>query len=581
MSIHGKFTPNKNTKFVFVSGGVLSGLGKGITAASLGLLLKNRGYSITNIKCENYLNIDSGNINPIEHGDVFLCEDGLEADLDLGSYERFLGKEVGHKNFMTLGQIYSTVIEKTKNLAYNGATVDAWLYIPQEAIKRIKEAGEGYDICLVELGGTAGEYQNVIYYEAYRIMNLQTPQDTIHIHVTYFPNPSHINELKSKPTQLSVQTLNSMGIQPDFIVGRGELIIDDKRKEKVAFYSNMSKDDVISNPDCDSIYELPPILAEQKFDEKVLIKLGLPVNKADLTQWNEFVKKFKANKKYNVKIAIIAKYLSTGDYELTDSYVSLIESLKFASSYTDINMKIIFIKATELENKDEKALADLKSADGIIVPIGWGSRGVEGKIDAIRYARENKVPFLGLCYGLQLACVEFARNVAGLEGANTIEVDPNTKYPIIHDIPFDEKYQTIKGEGASMRLGAYDCVLKPGTLAHKIYHDHNGFKDEKNNLISERHRHRYEVNNEYRKTLEDAGMVISGTSPDDFFVEMIELPQDKHPFFIATQAHPEYKSRPLTPHPIFVEFMKATIKHTGNNRNYSEIIQIANTSQIK
>jgi len=581
MSNHGKFTPNKNTKFIFVSGGVLSGLGKGITAASLGLLLKNRGYSITNIKCENYLNIDSGNINPIEHGDVFLCEDGLEADLDLGSYERFLGKEVGHKNFMTLGQIYSTVIEKTKNLAYNGATVDAWLYIPQEAIKRIKEAGEGYDICLVELGGTAGEYQNVIYYEAYRIMNLQTPQDTIHIHVTYFPNPSHINELKSKPTQLSVQTLNSMGIQPDFIVGRGELIIDDKRKEKVAFYSNMSKDDVISNPDCDSIYELPPILAEQKCDEKVLIKLGLPVNKADLTQWNEFVKKFKANKKYNVKIAIIAKYLSTGDYELTDSYVSLIESLKFASSYTDINMKIIFIKATELENKDEKALADLKSADGIIVPIGWGSRGVEGKIDAIRYARENKVPFLGLCYGLQLACVEFARNVAGLEGANTIEVDPNTKYPIIHDIPFDEKYQTIKGEGASMRLGAYDCVLKPGTLAHKIYHDHNGFKDEKNNLISERHRHRYEVNNEYRKTLEDAGMVISGTSPDDFFVEMIELPQDKHPFFIATQAHPEYKSRPLTPHPIFVEFMKATIKHTGNNRNYSEIIQIANTSQIK
>ena len=581
MSNHGKFTPNKNTKFIFVSGGVLSGLGKGITAASLGLLLKNRGYSITNIKCENYLNIDSGNINPIEHGDVFLCEDGLEADLDLGSYERFLGKEVGHKNFMTLGQIYSTVIEKTKNLAYNGATVDAWLYIPQEAIKRIKEAGEGYDICLVELGGTAGEYQNVIYYEAYRIMNLQTPQDTIHIHVTYFPNPSHINELKSKPTQLSVQTLNSMGIQPDFIVGRGELEIDDKRKEKVAFYSNMSKDDVISNPDCDSIYELPPILAAQKFDEKVLIKLGLPVNKADLTQWNDFVKKFKAIKKNNVKIAIIAKYLSTGDYELTDSYVSLIESLKFASSYTDINMKIIFIKATELENKDEKALADLKSADGIIVPIGWGSRGVEGKIDAIRYARENKVPFLGLCYGLQLACVEFARNVAGLEGANTIEVDPNTKYPIIHDIPFDEKYQTIKGEGASMRLGAYDCVLKPGTLAHKIYHDHNGFKDEKNNLISERHRHRYEVNNEYRKTLEDAGMVISGTSPDDFFVEMIELPQDKHPFFIATQAHPEYKSRPLTPHPIFVEFMKATIKHTGNNRNYSEIIQIANTSQIK
>lgn len=559
MSTHGKNTPNKNTKFIFVSGGVLSGLGKGITAASLGLLLKNRGYSVTNIKCENYLNIDSGNINPIEHGDVFLCEDGLEADLDLGSYERFLGEEVGHKNFMTLGQIYSTVIENTKNLAYNGATVDAWLFIPQEAIRRIKLAGEGYDICLVELGGTAGEYQNVIYYEAYRIMNLQTPQDTIHIHVTYFPNPSHINELKSKPTQLSVQTLNSMGIQPDFIVGRGELPIDDKRKEKVAFYSNMSKEDVISNPDCDSIYELPPILAEQKFDEKVLIKLGLPVNKSDLTQWNDFVKKFKAKKKNDIKIAIIAKYLSTGDYELTDSYVSLIESLKFASSYTDANMKIVFIKATELETQNAKAQADLESADGIIVPIGWGGRGVEGKISAIKYARENKVPYLGLCYGMQLASIEYARNVAGLEDANTIEVNPNTPYPIIHDIPFEAKYQTIKGEGASMRLGAYDCILKPGTLAHEIYKKHNAFKDEGKNLISERHRHRFEFNNEYREILEKHGFVISGTSPDDFFVEMIELPQDKHPFFIATQAHPEYKSRPLSPHPIFVEYLKAAI----------------------
>jgi CTP synthase len=565
MSIHGKNIPNsnQNTKYVFVSGGVLSGLGKGITAASLGLLLKNRGYSVTNIKCENYLNIDSGNINPIEHGDVFLCEDGLEADLDLGSYERFLGEEVGHKNFTTLGQIYSTVIEKTKNLDYNGATVDAWLYIPQEAINRIKKAGEDFDICLVELGGTAGEYQNVIYYEAYRIMNLQAPQDTIHIHVTYFPNPSHINELKSKPTQLSVKTLNSMGIQPDFIVGRGELPIDDKRKEKVAFYSNMDKEDVISNPDCDSIYELPPILAEQRFDEKVLIKLGLPVNNSDLTEWKDFVKKFKADKKHNVKIAIIAKYLATGDYELTDSYVSLIESLKFASSYTDTNIEIIFIKARDLENKKSKAVKDLKSVDGVIVPIGWGSRGVEGKISAIKYAREKKIPYLGLCYGMQLASVEYARNVAGLKNANATEVDPKTPYPIIHDIPFDEKYQTIKGEGASMRLGAYDCVLKPNTLAHKIYKKHNAFKDESKNLISERHRHRFEFNNEYREALEKEGFVISGTSPDDFFVEMIELPQEKHPFFIATQAHPEYKSQPLKPHPIFVEYLKATIKQAG------------------
>lgn len=565
MSKHGKKQIKKssqNTKYVFVSGGVLSGLGKGITAASLGLLLKNRGYSVTNIKCENYLNIDSGNINPIEHGDVFLCEDGLEADLDLGSYERFLGEEVGQKNFTTLGQIYSKVIENTKNLAYGGATVDAWLYIPQEAIRRIKQAGEGFDICLVELGGTAGEYQNVIYYEAYRIMNLQSPIDTMHIHVTYFPNPSHINELKSKPTQLSVKTLNSMGIQPDFIVGRGELPIDDKRKEKVAFFCNMSKDDVISNPDCDSIYELPPILAQQDFDGKVLRKLGLPESKQDLSAWNSFLEKLHSKKKHSVQIAIIAKYLSTGDYELTDSYVSLIESLKYAALHTDTEMDLVFVKATDLEKKTKSALKALKSAHGIIVPIGWGERGVEGKIAAIKYARENKVPYLGLCYGMQLASVEYARNVVGLTGAHTIEVDPKTPHPIIHDIPFEEKYQTIKGKGASMRLGAYDCVLKPGSLAHKIYKKHNAFKDESKNLISERHRHRFEFNNDYRQQLEDAGFVISGTSPDDFFVEMIELPQDVHPFFLATQAHPEYKSMPLQPHPIFAEYLLAVIKQS-------------------
>lgn len=537
----------------------MSGLGKGITAASLGLLLKQHGYSVTNIKCENYLNIDSGNINPIEHGDVFLCEDGLEADLDLGSYERFLNQEVGTKNFTTLGQIYSTVIDNTKNLAYNGATVDAWLYIPQEATRRIKAAGQGYDICLVELGGTAGEYQNVIYYEAYRIMHLQAPQDVVHIHVTYFPNPSHINELKSKPTQLSVRTLNSMGIQPDFIVGRGELMIDEKRKEKVAFFCNMSTEDVISNPDCGSVYEVPLVLAEQDFDTKVLAKLGLPARETSLKPWKAFVDTLSSPKKHSVTIAIIAKYLTTGDYELTDSYVSLIESLKFAALHTDTELQLTFIKATDLETDRPEALKQLKNADGIIVPIGWGERGVEGKIAAIEYARTKKVPYLGLCYGMQLASVEYARNVVGLTGAHTKEVDPETPHPIIHDIPFEARYQTIKGEGASMRLGAYDCVLKEGTLAHAIYSKHNAFKDKDKSLISERHRHRFEFNNEYRKPLEDAGFVISGTSPDDFFVEMIELPQEKHPFFIATQAHPEYKSRPLAPHPLFVEYLLAAI----------------------
>ena len=563
MSDHGTSPLNSQvkTKYVFVSGGVLSGLGKGITAASLGLLLKSHGYTVTNIKCENYLNLDSGNINPVEHGDVFLCEDGLEADLDLGSYERFLDVEVGNKNFTTLGQIYYSVIDKTRNLAYNGATVDAWMYIPQEAISKIRQAGEGFDICLVELGGTAGEYQNVIYYEAYRIMKLQNPEDVIHVHVTYFPNPSHINELKSKPTQLSVKTLNSMGIQPDFIVGRGEHYVDDKRKEKVAYYCNMNKEDVISNPDLNTIYEIPLIFADQDFDIKVLKKLHLPAEDRDLSSWGDFVDTITAQKKQTITIAIIAKYIATGDFELKDSYVSLLESINFASWSEKVGVNILFVNAEELEHDDPKATYGLQNADGIIVPIGWGERGVEGKIKAIQFARENKVPYLGLCYGMQLACVEYARHECGLEDAHTTEVAPETSNPIIHSIPFEEQYQRIKGEGASMRLGAYDCVLKKGTLAHSIYKKHNAFKDESKNLISERHRHRYEFNNDYRDVLEKAGFVISGTSPDDFFVEMIELPQKDHPFFIATQAHPEYKSRPLTPHPIFIEYLRAAVEY--------------------
>ncbi len=562
MIIHGFKKPSKQnqTKFIFVSGGVLSGLGKGITAASLGVLLKEQGYSVTNIKCENYLNLDSGNINPIEHGDVFLCEDGLEADLDLGSYERFLNQEVGYKNFTTMGQIYSSVIQKTRDLEFNGVTVDTLPYVPLEAINRIKKAAEGFDIVLVELGGTAGEYQNVIYYEANRIMKLHMPQDVLHIHVTYFPAPAHLNELKSKPTQLSVSKLNSMGIQPDFIVGRARHEIDDKRKEKVAYYCNMSQEDVISNPDMDSIYQIPLVFHEQQFDHKVLKKLNLTSKKTGLKSWKKLVDNIFSQKKETVNIAIIAKYIATGDYELKDSYTSLIESLKHASWHHQLELKLSFINAEELEQRQDQAVKALEQADGIIVPIGWGERGVEGKIHAIKYAREQQVPYLGLCYGMQLACVEFARNVVGLKQAHTSEVNPDTPDPIIHEIPFEEKYQRIKGDGASMRLGAYDCVLKPGTLAHRIYGKNQAFKDKAKDLISERHRHRFEFNNHYREQLEAKGLVISGTSPDDFFVEMIELPTKMHPFFLATQAHPEYKSRPLDPHPVFKAYIKAVQK---------------------
>ncbi|MCC6710958.1 MAG: CTP synthase [Candidatus Pacebacteria bacterium] len=555
------FSSKKPKKYIFVSGGVLSGLGKGATAASIGVLLKDQGYSVTNLKCENYLNIDSGNINPVEHGDVFLCEDGLEADLDLGTYERFLGKEVGSKNFTTMGQIYLSVIEKAKNLEYEGVTVDAIPYVPEEVIRRIREASEDNDVVLIELGGTAGEYQNIVYYEAYRIMKQSLPDDVILVHVTYFPTPHHLGELKSKPTQLSVKDLHGMGIQPDFIIGRAESTIDDKRKEKVAYFCNMQKEDVISNPDVKTIYQIPIKFLEQNLDGRINEKLKLPAKRAKLQSWKDLVKKIVGQKKRKVSIAIIAKYIATGDYELKDSYTSLLESLDHASWYNDTDLEIIFINAEALEKKEKKAMEDIKRADGIVVPIGWGSRGVEGKIDAVKYARENKIPYLGLCYGMQLASVEFARNVVGLKDAHTKEVNPNTTNPIIHDIPFDEKYQRIKGVGASMRLGGYDCILKPGTLAHKIYSKHNAFKDKKQNLISERHRHRYEFNNEYRQALEAKGFVISGTSPDDFFVEMIELPEKDHPFFVATQAHPEYKSQPLKPHPIFIEYMKAVLDY--------------------
>ena len=551
---------NTSPKYIFVSGGVLSGLGKGITAASLGVLLKARGYSVTNIKCENYLNLDSGNINPVEHGDVFLCEDGLEADLDLGSYERFLGEEVGNANFTTIGQIYSKVIQDTQNLSFNGATVDAIPYVPEEVIRRIKKTAEDHDIILVELGGTAGEYQNAVYYEAYRVMKLRQPKDVLHIHVTYFPIPSHINELKSKPTQLSVRLLNTMGIQPDMIVGRAEKPIDDKRKEKVAFYCNLDKKDVISNPDRDSIYQVPLEFYDQEFDKRVLEKLDLKPKKANIKPWKDLIKTISTEYKKTITIGVIAKYIATGDYELEDSYASLIESLRHAGWHNKVNLKLDFINAEDLQKKKKDATNRLKKASGIIVPIGWGERGVDGKIEAVKYAREHKVPYLGLCYGMHMASIEFARNVCGLKKAHTTEVDPNTPDPIIHDIPFDERYQKIKGEGASMRLGAYDCVLKPGTLAYNIYKKHNAFKNKRKNLISERHRHRFEFNNDYRALLEKEGFVISGTSPDDFFVEIIELSQKDHPFFLATQPHPEYKSRPLKPHPIFIEYLKAVEK---------------------
>ena len=538
--------PLLSPKYIFVSGGVLSSLGKGITTASLAMLLQAKGYTVTVVKCENYLNIDSGLINPLEHGDAFLCEDGTETDMDLGNYERFLDKNLGTHNFITMGQIYKAVIDRERDNGYGGEDIEAIPHVTDEIIRKIKFAAQTdhAQICLVELGGTAGEYQNVLYYEASRIMKLRERDTVVHVHVSYLPTPSHIGEPKTKPTQLSVKQLNAMSIQPDFLVARTEGDLDERRRDRLALFCNVHAEDIIMNQDLPSIYEVPLNFHRQAFDQKILTKLGLPDHPSEFSAWEGFVKKALAKKDKHLTIAIVGKYFKTGDYNLKDSYHALFEALDHASIELGIELKI---KSLNSEVIEKEGIKQLEGVQAIIVPIGWGARGTAGKIMAIEYARIHKIPYLGLCYGLQLAAVEFARNVVGLKDANSTEIDPETKDPIVHDIPFDPKYQRIKGNGSSMRLGSYPSLIKSGTLAHQIYG-----KSE----ISERHRHRYEFNNDYRQALTDKGFVISATSPDDFFVEMIELPQSIHPFFLATQAHPEYKSRPLSPHPIFLAFLE-------------------------
>ncbi len=543
-------------RYIFVSGGVISGIGKGVCAASLALLLKKRGFKVTSLKCENYLNIDSGTINPIEHGDPFLCDDGLEADMDLGTYERFLGTNMGHKNFTTMGQIYKTVIDRERSMGYGGEDVEAIPHVADEIISRIKKVGEENEIVVVELGGTVGEYQNMLYYEACRIMKVTMPNNVINVHVSYMPLPKHLGEPKTKPTQMSVSTLMSMGIHPEFLVLRGEVGLDERRRYILGLRTSIPGPNVIVAPDVETIYDVPLLFAEQEFDTKVLHHFGLFPKKIDLSDWEKLVKRIKSKKSRKIKVAIAGKYLSKhkGDFQLVDVYHSLVEAIKHAGWHLGVDVDIKYVSTLLIEDEGTEML---KGMDAIIVPIGWGARGAEGKIAAITYARKNKIPYLGLCYGMQLACVEFARNVCGLD-ADTEENNPQVKDPVIHSIPFNEKYQVIKGEGVSMRLGAYDCVIKKGTLAESWYTKYGGWK--KKGIVSERHRHRYEFNNKYRKALEAKGMVFSGVSPDDFFVEMIELPKSMHPFFIATQSHPEYKSQPLKPHPLFLGLVESAVK---------------------
>lgn len=550
------------TKYVFVSGGVISGIGKGTVAASVALLFKSLGFSVTPVKCENYLNLDAGTINPIEHGDPFLCEDGTEADMDIGTYEKFLDIDLGRINFVTMGQIYKTVIDRERRFEYHGEDVEAIPHITDEIQRRITDAGRktGSDIVVVELGGTAGEYQNVFYYEATRILSLKHPGDVIHIHVGYMPTPRHLGEPKTKPIQLSVRTLNSLGIQPDFIVARSEKPMDQRRKNRFALFCNVHPEDVISAPDTEIIYELPLLFKEQKFHTRILHKFGLQKGKEDFSTWTRLVRKIKSIEKKGdfITIAIVGKYFTTGEYQLRDSYAALFDALQHAAWYHDLKVKTLWIDAETVEKQGiEKYVSRI---DGLIVPIGWGERGAEGMIKAAGYARDNKIPYLGLCYGMQLSVVSFARDILGWTDANTTENDPKTKHPVIHLMPAQKEFMKRRAYGGTMRLGAWKAKVKPDTIAWNAYETYGQLLNRETGLTSERHRHRYEFNNRFAKDYEAKGLVISAKSTVENLVEIIELPIKTHPFYVGTQGHPEYKSRPLKPHPIFLKFIETAKK---------------------
>ncbi|MFH0852175.1 MAG: CTP synthase [bacterium] len=537
-------------KYIFVAGGVMSGVGKGVATASIGKIIQARGFSVTAIKIDPYVNVDAGTMNPTEHGEVFVLDEGTECDQDMGNYERFLGVDLPAANYMTTGSIYETVIRRERNMGYEGKCVEVVPHIPLEVIDRIEKAVKRSkaDFIMIEIGGTVGEYQNVLFLEAARMLKLKKPKDVLFVLVSYLPIPSKIGEMKTKPTQYAVRTLNSAGIQPDFILARAAVPLDKKRKEKIALNCNMHEQDVISAPDIETIYEVPTNFEKDKLSDLILEKLEIKSRQSDLKEWKELTRIVR-NAKKPVKIGIVGKYFGTGDFILSDAYLSVIEAIKHAAFFHKRKPVAEWINAEKFE-QDLRSVKELKQYDGIIVPGGFGSRGIEGKIKAIEFCRKNKIPFLGLCYGMQLAVIEFARHVCGLKGAHTTEIDRETKNPVVDIMPEQKKNLEDKNYGATMRLGAYPAALAMRTQAFAAYKKH---------LISERHRHRWEVNPEYIETLEKNGLVFSGKSPDGRLMEIAELPAREHPFFLGTQFHPEFKSRPLDPHPLFREFIGAAI----------------------
>lgn len=536
--------------YIIVTGGVISGLGKGITTASIGKILQLHSYKVTAIKIDPYINCDAGTLRPTEHGEVWVTEDGGEIDQDLGHYERFLDIDIPKCQNITTGQVYGAVIEKERQGKYLGKTVQPIPHVTDEIKQRIKKPAQEskYDFVMVEIGGTVGDYENVLFLEAVRQMKLEG-EKVIYVHVTYVPVLKPLGEAKTKPTQHSVKLLREFGIQPDFIVARTEKPLDDVRKEKIALFCNIHGDDVISDSNIDNVYGVTLLFEEQELCKKILRKLNLRRKENNLKRWQNFIAKIKKlDKSKSVKIGIVGKYFDIGAYKLSDSYISVIEAVKHAAWNNNVRPQVEWIDSKLFEKSPRKIVA-LDKMDGIIVPGGFGSSGIEGKIATIKYAREHNIPYLGLCLGMQLAVVEYARNVCGLKDANTTEVDKNTPNPVIDFIPEQVKLLRDSRYGATMRLGAYPAILAKGSLMQKLYGQ---------NIVNERHRHRYEVNPKYVEALEKSGLVFSGRSPDGILMEFMELPN--HPYFVGTQAHPEFKSRPMKPAPMFDGLIKAAKK---------------------
>ena len=537
---------NKKTKYIFVTGGVVSGLGKGITAASLGRLLKARGLKVTAQKLDPYLNVDPGTMNPVQHGEVFVTDDGAETDLDLGHYERFIDESLSQNSNLTSGRVYWKVISDERKGVYGGQTIQIIPHVTNE-IKRFVEKNQETepDVCFVEVGGTIGDIESQPFLEAIRQFSVEYGRENcLFIHVTLVPYLAASDELKSKPTQHSVKEMLSIGIQPDIIVCRTEHPLSDDIKTKISLFCNIGKECVIENNNCDILYAVPMMLKDEGLDSVVIKKLGLECGEPDLTDWQTMLDALR-NPVQTVKIGMVGKYV-----ELHDSYISVNEALKHGGIATRSAVDIHWIDSETLEGDDVNLDEILGDMNGILVPGGFGSRGIEGKIRAANYARTHNIPYLGICLGMQIAIIEFARNVLGFNGANSAEIDPETEYPVIDILP---EQKNVEEMGGTMRLGQYPCVLNPDSKAYELYGA---------SMIYERHRHRYEVNNEYRADLAKGGMIFSGTSPDNHIVEMVELPN--HPWYVAGQFHPEFKSRPNRPHPLFRGFVTAAAENLNN-----------------